>query len=254
MIQESIHPKAQDTIHRYFNLPFGRKRVKCPYFMNLKGERAGLRVMVGKGSVDEIVHETKVWAKLKGFKFGRKSESQIREFMMIKGIGIDCSGFVSHILDNWFKADGKGRVWNNLKFFDNSLPARFRRKLRPIENIGANLLTSELNCIPVTDFDDIKPGDLIRAKGKQKNAHHVAIITDTYKTKEGKLKKFDYVHAHRFYEDENGVRKGTVTIVDSKKSLKDQKWDDTYKGRNYMLEDLEVNYKDNGIRRLKVLA
>ncbi len=254
MIHKTIHPKAQEAIHRYFNLPFGRKRVKCPYYMNIKKERAGLRVMVGKGSVAEIVHETKVWAQLKGFNLSRKSEEEIREFMIKKGIGIDCSGFIAHILDHWFKSENRGRVWNNLKFQDNSIYARFRRFLRPIENIGANLLTSDLNCIHIDNFDDIGPGDLIRAKGKQKNAHHVAIITDTHKSESGKLKKFDYVHAHRFYEEENGVRKGTVIISKPEGSLKDQEWRDTYNGKNYMLEDLKVNYEDNGIRRLKALA
>ena len=171
--------------------------------------------------------------------------------MMKLGIGIDCSGYATYILNEWMKSLHKPSLWRQLKYRDNGLYHRFRRWLRPVENVGANLLTSELNCLKVKNLDDIEPGDLIRAKGKQKNAHHVAVITKVTKSDDGKIESFDYVHSHRFYKDQNGVRKGKVEITDPKKSLKDQKWEDDYKGKNYILEDLLVDYEDNGIRRLK---
>jgi len=250
---DSLPAVVKNVIANYFELPLGGQKVKCPYFMNLKKERAGLRVMIGKGSSEEIVHEAKVWAQLKGVNLNKMSESEIREFLTKRGIGIDCSGFVSYVLDEWFQILGKGHIWSNLKYNDNSVFSRFRRRLRPVENIGANLLTSELNCTKIQKFGNIKPGDLIRAKGKQDRAHHVAIITDVYFGAKGNIEKFDYVHSHRFYEGENGVRIGSVIITDPKKELKDQDWQDAYKGRNYMLEDLLIDYKDNGIRRLRSL-
>lgn len=255
MIQDYLPEVVQNLIKEYFELPLGGKKVKCPYFMNLKKERAGLRVMVGKGSAEEIVHEVKVWAQLKGIDLNEASEQQIREFMLKKGIGIDCSGFAVYVLDAWTKFLGKGHVWKKLKYFSNSPLMRFRRWLRPVENVGANLLTSELNCEKITDLNLIQPGDLIRAKGKQANAHHVAVITETYRDEATKrLEKIVYVHAHRFYGPENGVRQGEIEITDLSKGLKEQKWNDHYQGRNYILEDLLVDYDDNGIRRLKFLG
>ena len=254
MTNESLPDQVLDLAKKYFELPLGGKKVRCPYFMNLKKQRAGLRVMVGKGSSEEIVHEVKVWAQLKGFNLEKSSEAEIRKFMMSLGIGIDCSGYVVYLLDKWLQGMRKPHLWSILRYRENGVYYRFRRLLRPVENIGANLLTGELNCEVVSKFNEIKPGDMIRAKGKQKNAHHVALITKTYKNDSGNLKKFDYIHSHRFYEEENGVRKGTVTITDPHKSLKDQKWEDHFNGKNYMLEDLLVDYEDNGIRRLKFLA
>lgn len=255
MKQESLPQPVKETIRSYFELPLGGKKVKCPYFMNLRKERAGLRVMVGKGSAEEIVHEVKVWAQLKGIDLNGISEQQIREFMIKKGIGIDCSGFAVYVLDTWTKMIGKGHIWKRLKYSKNSPIARFRRLLRPVENISANLLTSELNCEKVTDLNDVRPGDMIRAKGKQENAHHVAIITDVFTDETtGHVKKFIYVHSHRFYGTENGVRIGEIEITEPAKTLKDQKWTDEYQGRNYIMEDLLVDYEDNGIRRLKFLS
>lgn len=250
----TISDEAKAVIKSYFELPLGGKKVPCPYYMNLKHERAGLRVMIGKGTAEEIVHEVLVWAQLKGILLSKMSVQEIRGFMIKKGIGIDCSGFAAYVLDAQLRKLGKGRLWRNLEYRNNSLYSKFRRFLRPVENIGANLLTSELNCVPIADFDEIKPGDMIRAKGKIQNAHHVAVITDVFFNSNGKINSFEYVHSHRFYEDENGVRKGKVTISNPKKSLKDQEWHDEINGRNYMLEDLLVDYKDNGIRRLKALA
>ncbi|MBN1331828.1 C40 family peptidase [Candidatus Dojkabacteria bacterium] len=250
---ESLPESVLNLAQKYFELPLGGKKVVCPYFMNIKKQRAGLRVMVGKGSWAEIVHETKVWAQLKGFSLEKAGEGEIREFMMKLGIGIDCSGFVVYLLNQWMKELNKSSIWHNLKYKENGLYFTFRRFLRPVENISANLMTSELNCFKITELNDIVPGDLIRAKGKQNNAHHVALITKTYKDKSGNLEKFDYIHSHRFYEKENGVRQGSVEITKPTESLKDQKWEDHYNGKNYMLEDLLVDYEDNGVRRLKFL-
>ncbi|KKQ36340.1 MAG: hypothetical protein US52_C0001G0008 [candidate division WS6 bacterium GW2011_GWA2_37_6] len=249
--QISLPNGTKEIIKSYFELPLGGKKVKCPYFMNLKGERAGLRVMIGKGTVEEIVHEVMVWAQLKGVGLNKMSTEEIRSFMIKKGIGIDCSGFAVYVLDAWFKEIYHAHLWESLHYKDNSFFAKLRRRLRPVENIGAELLTSEINCTKVTHLQEILPGDLIRAKGKQNNAHHVAVITDVFYNDKGIIEKFVYTHSHRFYELENGVREGYVIITDPEKELKDQEWHDHYQNRNYMLEDLLVDYQDNGIRRLK---
>lgn len=248
----ALPKNAQRTIKSYFELPLGRKKVKCPYFMNLKRERAGLRVMIGKGTAEEIVHEVRVWAQLKGVNLNKLSEKEIRSFMIKKGIGIDCSGFAVYVLNGWLKELGYGHLWNNLKYRQNAILDKIRRRFRPVENISAELLTSDLNCMKITNLDQVLPGDLIRAKGKIQNAHHVAVISEVLLDEHNKVTEFKYVHSHRYYGEENGVRKGSVKIIKQNNELKDQKWVDNYEGRNYMLEDLLVGYQDNGIRRLNL--
>lgn len=251
---EEISQNAKIVIKNYSMLNVYDKYLPVPYFMNTKKQKGGLRVMVGKGTSEEIKRELKVWAQVKGFDIKKADAKQIRDFMMKINLGVDCSGFVVHVINAELKSKNKRAIWNHIDYPNNSIIAKMRRFFRPVENTSANTLTSEKNCLKVTQFNQIKPSDLIRAKGKQKNAHHVAIINKVSRDEDGNLKWFEYANAHREYEDENGVRIGKVTITDDDKELKEQKWEDNYKGKNYFLEDLLVKYEDNGIRRLKILA
>lgn len=250
---EEISKQALNMIRSYSNLRIGGKKVIAPYYMNLRKKRGELRVMVGKGTPEEIEQEVNVWAQVKGFNLKKADPTQIRDFMMKMDIGIDCSGFVVYVLNEELDSRGLSPIWSYLKYKNNSIIDKVRRILRPAENVGANVLTNEDNCVKIENWNDIEPADLIRAKGKQKNAHHVAIITKVEKDESGKVLVFEYFHSHRFYENECGIRKGKVEITHPKAELKDQKWEDDLNGRNYMLEDLLVDYEDNGIRRPKIL-
>jgi len=237
-------------INEFKKLHLGGKEVACPYFMNLKKQRAGLRVLIGKGDATEIEAEVKVWAKVKGFDLNKASPVQIREFMVNRSIGSDCSGFVTHILNAWLKSQKAQLLLTYLQFPKNDLLSRLRRFLRPVENIGANLLTSELNTNKIEDLDSIQPGDLIRSKGLNKNAHHVLLITKVVKEQEV-VKEFEYIHSTRHYGQNNGVKIGRVEITNVNKELKDQRWLEEENGKNYTWEGLLNNYQDNGLRRLK---
>lgn len=254
-MKETISKEALDVISRFQNLNIGEKKIIAPYYMNTKKERAGLRAMIGKGSPEEIELEVKVWAHAKGINLNKLNEKQIREFMIERGIGIDCSGFVTYILNKELKDRGFGMLWNYLRFKHNDIFSIIKRKLRPVENVGANLMTSEDNTIKINNLNDIRPGDLIRSKGKVKNSHHVAIIIETERDEDtNELKSFKYANSTRYYDDQNGIRIGEVVITDLNGELKDQKFNDEYNGKNYFYDDLMVLYEDNGIRRLKVLA
>lgn len=251
-MKETIPLEMQKQIDRYFNLDIGGKKIAAPYFRNSKMQTASLKVMAGKGDPDEIELETTIWAKVKGFDLFAATPDEIRKFMLKMHIGIECSGFVSNVLDKYLFSTRKKHLINYLQFTDQSFRARLRRFLRPIENINANTLTSELNCKKITNLNDIRPGDLIRSKGKQSNSHHVGLITDVDK-EDGVIIRFGYVNSNENYEDENGVRYGEVVITNPNGELKDQQWNDIMNGRNYFLEGLMVDYEDNGIRRLLAL-
>jgi len=246
-----IAPKAAlDKINDFMNLPLGGKNVTCPYFMNKRKQRAGLRVLIGKGDPEDIVTEVRVWAKVKHFNLFKASTIEVRNFMLNRDIGSDCSGFVVHILNAWLKVQKAGQLIKYLHFQDNGLFTRVRRWLRPVENIGADLLTGPLNTNIIEDLDSIQPGDLIRSKGLERNAHHLLLIIKVVKVAE-RVKSFSYVHSTRNYWLNNGVRKGKVEIININKGLKDQKWLEVEDGENYTLKGLLNNYQDNGLRRLK---
>jgi hypothetical protein len=241
---------AEQVINEYLNLPIGGKYVKCPYHINIQKERVGLRVLVGKGDPGEIVKEVKVWAKLKDLDLYKANEEQIRKFMIDRSIGIDCSGFVVHVLGYWLKIQNGKRLWREVTYPKNDLMSKLRRLLRPIENLSANTLTSLENCESINDLNEIRPGDLLRSKGRVKNSHHISLISKVTLI-DGKMQEIEYVHSQRYYDDDNGVRYGTIRIKNLKLPLEKQEWLEVKNGRNWTLEGYLKELDDNGIRRLK---
>lgn len=241
---------AELVIHEYMHLPIGGKEVVCPYYINKFKERAGLRVLVGKGDPGEIVKEVKVWAKLKDFDMDKASAEQIREFMISRGIGIDCSGFVVHVIGFWVKSTRKKHLQYYLKFPKNDILNLLRRLLRPVENMGADILTSELNCRKVNNLNNVRPGDFVRSKGKVKNSHHIMLVRRVTKI-DGVVKEIEYVHSSRYYDDNNGIRFGVIKVTDPLKPLELQKWLEVEDGKNYTYDTFMNQVEDNGIRRLK---
>jgi len=243
---------ASQIIDEYKNLHLGGKNVVCPYFINKKKERAGLRALIGKGDPSEIEKEVKVWAKLKDFDLVKADASQIREFMQNCNIGVDCSGFIVHIFNFWLKTEGKKPLQNQLKFKKNGPVTSLKRFIRPVENISANTITSVDNTIKITNIDEIKPGDLIRSKGKVRNSHHLMLVTKVVK-ENGKVTQFEYVHSTSHFAAGNGVRTGKIVITDTKKPLSAQNWIESDRKPNSTLIGFMNNEDDNGIRRLKFL-
>lgn len=249
----SLPAAAEQVISEYTHLRLGNKDVVCPYYINKTKERAGLRVLIGKGDPGEIIREVNVWAKLKGFDMTKADAKQIREFMILHSIGVDCSAFVVHTLNYWFKQVGKQPLIKYLKFPHNGPIDLLRRALRPVENIGANVLTSTDNCVAISNLNEIRPGDFIRSKGHLKNSHHIALVRSVT-LEDDVITEFEYVHSNRNYDDQNGVKYGKVLITNPKGELKDQNWTEVMNGKNYTLEGLLNQYEDNGIRRLRILA
>ncbi len=255
-----VSPIIFETLNEYFSIDFYGVKVRVPYFINTK-KRKDLRSLVGKGSKDEIYLETKVWAQVKHMNLKTMNEDEIRNLMLDVGIGIDCSGFVLHALKKFYKKNYKKNIFKLLNYKNKSLRARLARFFRPIENVGANCLTSELNC-KIVSIHDLRPGDLLRGVGKQKNAYHVAIVSkvefidkvDLKNLSKNRIKSIEYIHSHRGYGKENGVRKGNVIITHPKKGFLNQKWTEVHTdGKNYLLDDLTFKPEDSGFRRLDVL-
>ena len=246
----SMPDAAKEAVNQYLQMELVGKRFSCPYFMNKRKQRGGLRVMIGKGSPEEITSEVKIMAHLKNFDLNNASPDQIRKFMLERDIGIDCSGFVAQVLNAWLESDHKGKLMQYLKFSDGSLVSRLRRTLRQVENIGAESLTSEANCTIVTNLNDIRPGDLVRLKGKEKNSHHVLLIS-TVTLEDDRVLEFEYVNSTQEYGNSNGARSGRVIVTNPDGDLKDQQWlDNDESGRNWIYNGLLKDYSDNGIRRL----
>ncbi len=235
---------AQRIIHAYQNLPLGKEGVICPYFINHTNNRGGLTVMVGKGSPSEIVEETVLIAQKKRFDLDTKTPTEVRAFMKKNYLGIDCSGFVSHIL-----ASTNPDILKKLARV-NPLTHPFRffwHNLNPVKNISVKVLTNTKNAERVESINNIEPGDMIRTR----NGKHVLLVTEV-KFSEGVVTDISYVHTTSFYGDANGIRTGSISVTDSSQPLEKQIWDEVDEtGENYTLKGYVEGGKDSGIFRLK---
>lgn len=245
----SIPESAEKVINEYQHLQIGSKDVVTPYFINPKSQRAGLRVMIGKGDPGEISREVNVLAQLKGIDLKKMTVDQVREFMKDQNIGIDCSGFIVHVLNYWLTQQGDKPLVHYIKFPDNTILSRIKRKLRPVERIGANLMTNSENT-ELVQIKNVRPGDFIRSKGPRRNAHHISLVSEVTEIN-GNVTEIEYVHSINGYGDENGVRFGKILINDQNDELKNQVWTEVSDERNWTYEGLMKDYEDNGLRRLK---
>lgn len=250
MIVHKLPSSAYKVIDEYLNLPLGGKKVNCPYYINPKTQRAGLRVLVGKGDPGEIAREMNVIAQLKSVDLSILNKDEIRLFMQDSHVGIDCSGFITHILNYWLKNQGDRPLISYIKFENNDIFNKLKRKLRPVEQLGAKLLTNLENCREISELNNIRPGDFLRSKGLRKNSHHIILISEVT-LEDGKVTELEYVHSIKGYNAENGVRFGKILITDNKRKLEDQVWTEVQDSRNWTYEGYTSNLEDNGIRRLK---
>lgn len=242
----TITDKSKEIVSSYFNLNLGGKIVPSPYYINTHKRKAELRALIGKGTAEEIIEETLIYAKIKGFNLKESDPFKIRSFMEKIGIGIDCSGFVGYILGSHINL-------KSLKFRQNSLYLSILRTIRFIQNISADDLTSELNTEIVTDLNNVKPYDLIRSHAVIEGGMHVAIITEVNTSEDGKVLDFKYVHSTRWYEEFNGVREGKIVVTNPLLDLSNQEWIDEVRGRNYFKEEFMTNISDSGVRHLKCI-
>ncbi len=230
-------------IDHYFHLSLGGKKVPCPYYINedyplpnsqelaYHYKRSLKRVLVGKGSPQEIEDFTKKIAQKENFDLQKATVKQIREFMAHHEIGIDCSGLVVWALNQVWKEEYGQPIWQFINYGKKHILRKLLIKLRPIENIGVKVLMRNSHEINV---EDIKPGDLIITW----NDEHVILVTEVG------LEYFRYVNSTWWYGDGGGVKEGKVTIKDPQGALLDQDWSEAlYKGKNWTYEGLKENGK-----------
>jgi hypothetical protein len=224
-----LSPAAQQIIQNYLHLPFKDKELFCPYFINKKNKvRGALRALVGKGTPDEILEEATIYALKEKIDLTELNSEMIKKFLVDHYIGIDCSGFVYHVLDTELKTNKKPGLGKTLHFpAMSNLLKKIIIKLRPAEN--ANVLTFEdpKNSRPVP-LTDVKNGDVIilRDTGPSHTQQHIVLIHDTEIQGNSTL-IIRYTHSIDLPEEtwqEHGVRQGIITITNPQKSLLEQTW------------------------------
>ncbi|MBT3418857.1 MAG: hypothetical protein HN726_03150 [Candidatus Magasanikbacteria bacterium] len=230
--KKTLTPEALSIIDAYKGLSFGGTcTVSTPYMNNKRQQvRAALRVLIGKGSSEEIVEEATLIALRENTDLTKMNEKDLRTFLIDHNLGIDCSGLVYHVLTAEYRTRYKKSLSTILSFvYAKNIIRKMLSRFRPIENTNVSTLAHEKNSTPIL-LKDISPGDLIaaiEAKGFGTPNHILIVHEVTYV--DNLLSSFSYTHSLRWKTDDtltHGVRQGTVTIINEDKSILEQRWEE----------------------------
>jgi hypothetical protein len=212
----SLPQSAQSVIDAYWKLKAAENvYVRCPYFRNPRSgrDRWGLTAYSGKGSPQEIEDELRIIEKLENVDFSGMQESEIRDIMRKRKLGIECSGFIVRVLDAWTKEFYKKPVYSLLNFKKSGLGWLYS-KLRPFTHVDVETLVLPKNAREVEDMQSIVPGDIIRFNT---TIDHAIIVTATERDDSSVLRKIHY--AHSVLEDSGeGVKSGLIEVSGTNKN------------------------------------
>ena len=234
MTTKKIVQPAMDIIEAYLHMPIGKYTVACPYMNNKKTKvRAGLRVHLGKGSVEDIVQEIAIIARKKHVDLVSLSQEEVKKFLVDNAIGIDCSGLAYYILNAQMIAQTTKPLYSLLSFpKTNNLFRRLVRKFRTIENTNVRVLADNKNSQKIS-LNTIEPGDCIIMldTGKRHDLDHMLIVHQV-DYEDGAPKIIHYTHSLAWLADgkyNHGVRQGNITVTDTKKDMSQQTWQECEK-------------------------
>lgn len=259
MSTAQLSHNAMAVIDAYLGLSLPEK-IPCPYMNNRRlGIRGGLRAQIGKGSPDEIVEETKITALKEKIDLEKLTKEQLIQFLVNHHLGIDCSGFVYHVLNAELKARRKQKMKLSLSFPQaKKVLQKIRAWLRPIENTNVQTFAHATNSHSVA-LTDIQPGDLIVMldNGKKQDRDHVLLVhhVDTENNQPAQL---HYTHSFAWHTDGKyggRVRQGIIRVKDKQASLLQQQWiEDEKEGTNNGTFQHAREAQTVEIRRLHALS
>lgn len=238
----ALPERTQDLINNYLNIHSRGISTACPYHINHSLFSRKLS-MLGKGTPADI--EDEVERAFTSLGFNPHSPEQLQSYMRACGIGIDCSGFVGHILDS-VSQETTGRPLTK-HFKAGGARNKLTVYLRKHGALSASTLTSPKNCNPVNNLAQARPGDLIRIPG----GRHVILINEISLDQDNNACEISYVQSSCKFLEESGVVTGMVRVVKDRE-LHELNWQDNTKLKNVTNEVLK-EHKDSSLVRPKFL-
>lgn len=225
----TIAATGRAVIDAYGHIRVGETSVACPYINNKRhGLRGALPVQVGKGSPADIEDEIRTLTVQKKIDLSGITTDQALAFLIEHHLGVECSGFVYHVLDAVSREEYGRPLAARLTFSGTWLRKQIAL-LRPATNVNVQLLASDQNSAPV-QLNNAQPGDLIIMldSGQHNDVRdHVLLVTSVEKDAEGTITSLTYHHSLQWSNDgplHHGVRSGTIEITDVNKPLVNQTW------------------------------
>lgn len=175
-------------IKKWTNYKYNNVKVKIPYYQT-EGDIYG-----GKNSLDKITNYISTY-----FRGDDSSASQLQTFINNNKpkCGIDCSGFVYHVLNKvtngQFSAD-MGKTVDNTNV--------------------AHILSKSYT---ISDMTEVRPKDLIFFYDSSDNSRHIAVIYEVQYRKNidtNQYVPFTILYAHSSYGGETGPHFGQLSLTD----------------------------------------
>lgn len=214
--------KTNKLINSFLNLDFENKQIPCPYFNNKKiGSKAALRVLIGKGTPQEIIDETKIFALKQKINLVELDTLTLKKFLIENNLGIDCSGFVYHLLTT---------EYGKINFFYPQAKNFFRKlliKLRPAENTDVSVFNHPKNSKEILLKNLEATNFIVSLEGGTNHNHNHIIFIESIEKDKNIPKTINYIHSFRWPSDgqyNHGVRRGKIEIIDENKGILEQKW------------------------------
>lgn len=229
--------KALAVIDQYLHFRVANASCNIPYFNNKRaGVRASLRATIGKGSPKEIFDEVEISALREKVDLRTLSNDTLKKFLIDHTIGIDCSGFVYHVLNAESRFRKLGTLDKHLHFpFCHGIVSKIRCKIRPTENTSVQTIASNANSHVVAQ-SDIQPGDFITmtkrpdAPEDERARDHIILIHQI-EYQNFVPTTIHYSHSMAWPTDGtigHGVRQGVIEIVDPSKNILEQRWTENH--------------------------
>jgi hypothetical protein len=269
MNTRTLSAPSLSTIDQYLHFQTGSAVCSVPYFNNkTRGARGALRVLGGKGSPKDIQDETENILLKNRISSTTISDEALKKLLVDNSVGIDCSGFVYHVLDAESIHQKKGNLKNHLAFvqspgFIGTLRARFR----PVENSGVTTFANDKNS-KIVPLAEVQPGDIITmvpgtplatsyehlnvvtTKGAERD--HILVIHQV-EYADSIPSKIYYSHAVAYPEDGiygTGIKQGAIEITHPSQSLLSQRWIENGQEGTANRIFTRANKSDTQLRRL----
>lgn len=252
---KTLSKPALDIIDQYLHFRAGSATCSIPYYNNKTNKtRASIRAYIGKGSPKDIQEEFETIIIKAKINPRTLTNEVVKKILVDNSIGIECSGFVYHILEAESQNRGLGTLNKKMTFINcKGLIGQIRCSIRPIENCDVETFANDLNS-KVIPLKEVLPGDIITMTPKldSKDRNHILIIKEVSYEK-SLPKKISYSHSIAYPDDglyRTGIRNGDIEIFDTNNSICEAQWIEENKEGDSNLLFTRAKRSKTEIRRL----
>lgn len=259
MITHTLLPQSMRVLSDYIDFVFHKAHAHIPYYNNkTKRVRGTLRVYVGKGNPKDIHDEIEHVLIKSHIKKEVLTDEALLQILIKNNIGIDCSGFVYHVLDQECINRGYSNLSKHIRFvYATNIIRKIKCILKPAQNTDVKTLSHEKNSTQI-DLNHVLPGDIITmTDNNDENEHNHILLIHQVESQNGITYKIHYSHAIAYNEDGlngTGVRQGIINITNPSKPIYENEW--TEGADNRIPEKLieRAGRSKTEIRRLNVFS